>query len=157
MWQHVKLSEQVRPRDTLACCWDVKQPTNKQTDTSSPMCTPVTPPPLLPTNSGHTTHCGGSRMLNKLVAIVHSIRIVYSCLANIPHSVSTQDPFLLSVICSLCEYWKHSFLVPTSSWALIRRLIRKNLKKRLLSCAGKVLGNYYYRSLNVCPLYDQSI
>ena len=28
MWQHVKLSEQARPRDTLACCWDVKQPTN---------------------------------------------------------------------------------------------------------------------------------
>ena len=29
VWQHVKLSEQIRPRDTLACCWDVKQPTNK--------------------------------------------------------------------------------------------------------------------------------
>ena len=29
MWQHVKLSEQIRPWDTLACCWDVKQPTNK--------------------------------------------------------------------------------------------------------------------------------
>ena len=28
MWQHVKLSEQIRPRDTLTCCWDVKQPTN---------------------------------------------------------------------------------------------------------------------------------
>ena len=26
-----KLSEQIRPWDTLACCWDVKQPTNKQT------------------------------------------------------------------------------------------------------------------------------
>ena len=24
-----KLSEQIRPWDTLACCWDVKQPTNK--------------------------------------------------------------------------------------------------------------------------------
>ena len=22
-WQHVELSEQIRPRDTLACCWDV--------------------------------------------------------------------------------------------------------------------------------------
>ena len=32
MWQHVKLSEKIRPRDTLACCWDVKQPTNKQTN-----------------------------------------------------------------------------------------------------------------------------
>ena len=29
--EHVKLSEQIRPWDTLACCWDVKQPTNKQT------------------------------------------------------------------------------------------------------------------------------
>ena len=31
MWQHVKLSEQICPWDTLACCWDVMQPTNKQT------------------------------------------------------------------------------------------------------------------------------
>ena len=31
VWQLLKLSEQIRPRDTLACCWDVKQPTNKQT------------------------------------------------------------------------------------------------------------------------------
>ena len=31
LWQHIKLSEQIRPGDTLACCWDVKQPTNKQT------------------------------------------------------------------------------------------------------------------------------
>ena len=31
VWQHVNLSEQIRPRDALACCWDVKQPTNKQT------------------------------------------------------------------------------------------------------------------------------
>ena len=30
MWQHVKLSVQIRPWDTLVCCWDVKQPTNKQ-------------------------------------------------------------------------------------------------------------------------------
>ena len=30
VWQHVQLSEQTRPWDTLACCWDVKQPTNKQ-------------------------------------------------------------------------------------------------------------------------------
>ena len=28
VWQHVKLCEQIRPWDTLACCWDVKQPTN---------------------------------------------------------------------------------------------------------------------------------
>ena len=24
VWKHVKLSEQIRPWDTLACCWDVK-------------------------------------------------------------------------------------------------------------------------------------
>ena len=30
VWQHVKLSEQICPCDTLACCWDIKQPTNKQ-------------------------------------------------------------------------------------------------------------------------------
>ena len=34
MWQHVKLSEQIRPRDTLACCWSVKQASNQQTITS---------------------------------------------------------------------------------------------------------------------------
>ena len=28
VWQHVKLSEQICPWDTLACCWDVQQPTN---------------------------------------------------------------------------------------------------------------------------------
>ena len=27
--QHVILPEQIRPWDTLTCCWDVKQPTNK--------------------------------------------------------------------------------------------------------------------------------
>ena len=28
---HIQLSEQIRPLDTLACCWDVKQPVkNKQ-------------------------------------------------------------------------------------------------------------------------------
>ena len=30
-WQHVKLSEQICPWDTLACCWDIKEPTKKQT------------------------------------------------------------------------------------------------------------------------------
>ena len=34
MWRHVKLSEQIRPRDTLACCCDTKQLTNKQTISS---------------------------------------------------------------------------------------------------------------------------
>ena len=30
VWQHVKLSEQIRPWDTLACCWDVKQATTNK-------------------------------------------------------------------------------------------------------------------------------
>ena len=30
VWQHVKLSEQIRPWDTLSCCWDAKQATNKR-------------------------------------------------------------------------------------------------------------------------------
>ena len=29
VWQDVKLSDQIRPWDTLACCCDVKQPTNE--------------------------------------------------------------------------------------------------------------------------------
>ena len=29
VWQHVKLSEQIHPWDTLVCCWVTKQPTNK--------------------------------------------------------------------------------------------------------------------------------
>ena len=31
VWQHIKLSVQIHPWDTLACCWDIKQPTHKQT------------------------------------------------------------------------------------------------------------------------------
>ena len=31
VWQHIKLSEQIRPWDTLTCCWDIKQPTNNFT------------------------------------------------------------------------------------------------------------------------------
>ena len=31
MWQHIELSVQIHPWNALACCWDVKQPTNKQT------------------------------------------------------------------------------------------------------------------------------
>ena len=32
MWRHVKLSVQIGPRDTLACCWDVKPPTSQPTN-----------------------------------------------------------------------------------------------------------------------------
>ena len=37
MWQHVKFSEQIRSWDTLACCWDVKQPTNQPTNNQRPL------------------------------------------------------------------------------------------------------------------------
>ena len=33
MWQHAELSEQIRPSDTLACRWDVKQPTKQKPTT----------------------------------------------------------------------------------------------------------------------------
>ena len=35
VWQHIKLSEQICPRDTLACCWDVEQASNQPTNTKS--------------------------------------------------------------------------------------------------------------------------
>ena len=43
MWQRVHLSEQIRPLDTLPCCWEVKQPNN-----NSPCLIPSTPSLLLP-------------------------------------------------------------------------------------------------------------
>ena len=30
VWQHVQLSKQIRPWDTPACCWDLKQPPPRQ-------------------------------------------------------------------------------------------------------------------------------
>ena len=57
MWQHIKLPEQIRPWDTLACRWDVKQPTNKQTAVQ-------TPPPSSQnaSSSGCTGLCYGRPM-----------------------------------------------------------------------------------------------
>ena len=37
VWQHIKLSEQIRPWDTLACCWDVKRPTNNNNNNNNPL------------------------------------------------------------------------------------------------------------------------
>ena len=53
VWQQVKLSEQIRPWDTLACCWDVKQSTNKQTNSLPDwLHTALTSPlPFPPSNS----------------------------------------------------------------------------------------------------------
>ena len=41
VWQHVKPSEQIRPLNTLACCWDVKQPTIKLSGPNA--CQQLTP------------------------------------------------------------------------------------------------------------------
>ena len=38
LWQHVKLSEQIHPWDTLTCCWNVKQQTNQPTTGSDRPC-----------------------------------------------------------------------------------------------------------------------
>ena len=35
VWQHGHLSEQIRRCDTLACCWDVKQPTDSSNVTGN--------------------------------------------------------------------------------------------------------------------------
>ena len=35
VWQHVYLSEQIHRWDTLACCWNVKQPTKQQVQSAS--------------------------------------------------------------------------------------------------------------------------
>ena len=44
MWQHVNLSEQICPWHTLACCWDVKQPTHVAgTLSNQPTTTPRWP------------------------------------------------------------------------------------------------------------------
>ena len=38
VWQRAKLSEQIRPRDTLACCWDVKQASKQPTTRTTRWC-----------------------------------------------------------------------------------------------------------------------
>ena len=52
VWQHTQLSEQIRPWDTPACCWDVMQPTNNNNNNNNnihrrhpslPLFTPVIP------------------------------------------------------------------------------------------------------------------
>ena len=35
MWQSGRLPKQIRPWDTLACCWDTKQPTKTTTITTT--------------------------------------------------------------------------------------------------------------------------
>ena len=59
MWQHVKLSEQIYPWDTLACCWDVKQASNQQTNfRAKSLCTD--PPFLLRMLDGDARHSNES-------------------------------------------------------------------------------------------------
>ena len=38
VWQQVKLSMQIPPWDTLVCCWDIKQATNKQKNLNLSFC-----------------------------------------------------------------------------------------------------------------------
>ena len=46
VWQHIKLSEQIRPW-ALACCWDVKQASNQPTNQPTKQPTNRTSPPCL--------------------------------------------------------------------------------------------------------------
>ena len=80
MWQHVKkLSEQIRRWDTLACCWDVKQPTNKQTWTQLFACWLLNVPA--------TGECiSGTDLLRQFCVLPHWDR---SCRSNVlPHPVT---------------------------------------------------------------------
>ena len=44
MWQHVQLSEQIRPRQTLTRCWDVKRSVNNHLQKSRCSCLEMTLP-----------------------------------------------------------------------------------------------------------------
>ena len=58
VWQHVKLSKQIRPWDRLACRWNVKQPTNNNCFRSSAFCR-VWPPrmaPVIIVDNNHHNH-----------------------------------------------------------------------------------------------------
>ena len=59
VWQHIKLSVHIRPWDTLACYWDVKQPTNKPFPSCClPSTTHPNPHPHLhPYPHPHTSGC----------------------------------------------------------------------------------------------------
>ena len=73
VWQHVNLSEQIRPWDTLACCWDVKQPTISLTKSRLTAGFPLIPVawplrqerglPLTPDPGGG--HCSSFRRYSK--------------------------------------------------------------------------------------------
>ena len=62
VWQHVQLSEQISPWDTLACCWDVKQPTNNQTNPRFQSLTHTLPPSPVPLRNAapHTPWLSGT-------------------------------------------------------------------------------------------------
>ena len=72
VWQHVKLSEQIRPWDTLACCWDVKQPTNYN-------LSPPPPPPLPPARRVYPTYKpkGTHTILNARAASLNASRWLF--------------------------------------------------------------------------------
>ena len=63
MWQHVKLSVQICPWYTQACCWDAKQATDQQTNLSSP----YPPLPTLPICNPTSCSCQTSIFSNRYI------------------------------------------------------------------------------------------
>ena len=65
--------EQIRPWDTLACCWDVKQPTNKQTNM---VIVPSLPPTSVQTWMLATAMCKTLLILQARVYCHHGFVVV---------------------------------------------------------------------------------
>ena len=62
VWQHVHLSEQIRPRDTPACCWHVQQPTHSTHNSISGQC-----------STSGTSRPPGSRPVNSIPRARHAL------------------------------------------------------------------------------------
>ena len=139
VWQHVKLSVEIHPWDTLACCWDVKQPTNiicplpvfrlslwLSTSTVSPV--PSIPSPTLPPPPSLATAIFLSTIFS--TSPTHT----YYCHLPVFHPVKTSPPSTLfqffnytvftllitavsmsSVLLSSCPIASHSISSFTSS------------------------------------------
>ena len=94
VWQRVKLSEKIRPSDTLACCWDVKQPTSKQLFTTPGRTTPHST--QLSTTRGYSQHQAPPHCRNLMTTSGHQLQ--HSLYSTAPqrsvggHSVSLLDP-----------------------------------------------------------------
>ena len=113
MWQYVKLPEQIRPRDTLTCCWDVEQPTHLLAATH--LCSPVLSPPLLHWSQGHLV----STCLNSTLCTLtdaqkrHRIMLWCKCASASVHTHTyTQTFSLLTHTHTQIE----NYLSPISTW-----------------------------------------